>query len=156
MKKQIIYISDNGREFTSEEECRKYEERRANKNRHLTIAGLKDYLEKEGDMYVSGCLIYKHGDRVKIRTYVTMNISDKFARFASPEQLNDDEKYVTITAKEIRDSLSKEADDNDQCQYTLYFSKDVDAKNIHNILDNYNSSIWEFLQECNLPQTANR
>ena len=155
MKKQIIYISDNGREFTSEEECRKYEERRANKNRHLTIAGLKDYLEKKGDLYVSGSVIYKHEDRVNIRTCVTMNISDKFARFASPEQLNDDEKYVTITAKELINSLSNGTDDSDQCQYTLYFREHPDATMFHSILNNYNAEIWEFLQECNLPQTSN-
>lgn len=135
----IIYKAKDGRTFMDPLECEEYEKTLGILPN--SVGYLVQLLEKRNpDDYIFGIVLIKENDKYSVYTRATVCLDNILEDYVNPENLTEEQRYLSETIGEFLANLRKR-DKDAPCQWWILYDSDRSMRR-PGMLANFNKEAW--------------
>lgn len=135
----IIYKAKDGRTFTDPLECEEYEKTLGILPN--SVGYLVQLLEKrKANDYIFGIVLIKENDKCSVYTKATVCLDNILEDYVNPENLTEEQRYLSETIGEFLAILRKR-DKDAPCQWWILYDSDRSMRR-PGMMANFNNEAW--------------
>ena len=135
----IIYKAKDGRTFTDPLECEEYEKTLGILPN--SVGNLVQLLEKRNpNDYIFGIVLIKENDECSVYTRATVCLDNILEDYVNPENLTEEQRYLSETIGEFLAILRKR-DKDAPCQWWIMYNSDRSMRS-PGMMANFNNEAW--------------